>query len=171
MPSPSKPETPSDVSRLSALPLPHTKLSKDIFSSIILCYEHNKVKEAPPIVEMRWGNAHGEGTASRGKWGNKTYFPLQKREGGDGNGSHQGRMCCYLATQTIAIRHYVWVYGTPASVALPGEIVNCCRRRLGGYTHANCDRSKPLINTRVILRISADKWTIAGVSNVSSRKK
>ena len=66
------------------------------------------MKEAPPIVEMRWGEqAHGEGTGNVGKRGNKTYFPHQKREGGDGNGSHQGRMCCYLATHTSDIRHYV----------------------------------------------------------------
>jgi hypothetical protein len=108
--------------------------------------------------------------ASRGSEAIK-HFPLQKREGGDSNGSHQGRMCCYLATQTIANRHCVCVCvcvcvsvcvclsvnGTPASVALPREIVNCCGQATMGLRVRGSPKT---IYTRVILRISADKCTI-----------
>jgi hypothetical protein len=114
--------------------------------------------------------------ASRGSEAIK-HFPLQKRVGGDGDGSHQGRMCCYLATQTIANRHYLCVcvlcQRTPASVALPSEIVNCCGLVTRDIRVCEWGRTKPLINTSAILRISADKCTtkiLQGVSNVSSRK-
>lgn len=36
------------------------------------------MKEAPPIVEMRRGNAHGEGTGIEGKSGNKTFSTPKK---------------------------------------------------------------------------------------------
>lgn len=49
------------------------------------------------------------------------------------------------------------VHDTPASVALPREIDNCCGQVTRGL---RLWRPPKTINTRVILRISADKCTI-----------
>jgi hypothetical protein len=72
VPSPSKPEMPSDVSRLTSLFNPpqnqasHRKRT-DVFPSVILCYEHNKVEEAPPIVQMWWGKIRVVGKTQCGE--------------------------------------------------------------------------------------------------------
>jgi hypothetical protein len=125
----------------------------NVFTCVILCYEHNNVKEAPPIAQMWWENKLVErDNAMWGKTGYKKYFPCQKREGGAGNGSHQDRMCCHLATyQTIVIRHYDWS-STPASAAPTG--------------HSSSQVSADVaIRRALVMEPSKNKWSMTSDGN------